>query len=83
MSCPGQRQCHDDNGVEGLTGAAQLNGLPRFHELPDLQDKAIWATPEQKETEKANDKLFPILFPGGARPSQQKGVAMATTLKLI
>ena len=69
--------------ASGLTGAAQLNGLPRFHELPDLQDKAIWQTPEQKETEKAIDKLFPILFPSGASPSQQKGVAMATTLKLI
>jgi len=66
-----------------LTGAAQLNGLPRFHELPDLADKAIWQTPEQKETEKAIDKLFPILFPGGATPSKQKGVAMATTLGLI
>lgn len=66
-----------------LSGAAQLNGLPRFHELPDLQDKAIWQTPEQKETEKAIDKLFPILFPGGATPSKQKGVAMATTLGLI
>jgi hypothetical protein len=66
-----------------LGGAAQLNGLPRFHELPDLQDKAIWQTPEEKETEKAIDKLFPVLFPGGATPSPQKGVAMATTLKLI
>ena len=66
-----------------LSGAAQLNGLPRFHELPDLQDKAIWQTPEQKETEKAIDKLFPVLFPGGATASPQKGVAMARAHRLI
>lgn len=66
-----------------LSGGAQLNGLPRFHELEDLADKSIWQTPEQKETEKAIDKLFPILFPGGASPSPQKGVAMAMAHKLI
>lgn len=69
--------------ANNLSGAAQLNGLPRFHEIADLADKSIWQTPEQKETEKAIDKLFPVLFPGGATSSPQKGVAMATTLKLI
>ncbi len=69
--------------AQGLTGTAQLNGAPRFHELPDLQDPALWQTPEQKETEAAIDRLFPLLFPNGATPSQQKGVAMATTLRLI
>ena len=69
--------------AQGLSGSAQLNGSPRFHELPDLQDPALWQTPEQKETEAAIDRLFPLLFPNGATPSQQKGVAMATTLRLI
>ncbi|MCC7075275.1 MAG: hypothetical protein IT383_28440 [Deltaproteobacteria bacterium] len=69
--------------AQGLSGSAQLNGSPRFHELPDLQDPALWQTPEQKETEAAIDRLFPLLFPSGAKPSQQKGVAMATTLRLI
>jgi energy-coupling factor transporter ATP-binding protein EcfA2 len=66
-----------------LSGNASLNGLPRFHELADLQDKSIWSTKEQKQTEKIIDRLFPVLFPQGAKPSPQKGVAIADKLGLI
>ena len=69
--------------AQNLSSGAQINGSPRFHELPDLQDAALWQTKEQKETEAAIDRLFPLLFPNGAKPSQQKGVAIATTLGLI
>ena len=66
-----------------LSGNASLNGLPRFHELADLQDKSLWSTKEQKQTEKIIDRLFPVLFPQGAKPSPQKGVAIADKLGLI
>lgn len=69
--------------AQKLSGNASLNGLPRFHELADLQDKSIWQSKEQKQTEKIIDQLFPILYPKGATASPQKGVAVATELGLI
>lgn len=66
-----------------MSGNASLNGLPRFHELSDLQDKSIWQTKEQKQTEKIIDQIFPILYPKGATASPQKGVAVAEELGLI
>ncbi|MDP2341137.1 MAG: hypothetical protein Q8O67_09275 [Deltaproteobacteria bacterium] len=68
---------------KALTGNASLNGLPRFHELADLQDKSIWESKEQKQTEKIIDSLFPMLYPKGAVSSAQKGVAVAQDLGLI
>lgn len=69
--------------TKSLSGNASLNGLPRFHELADLQDKSIWQSKEQKQTEKIIDSLFPILYPKGATSSAQKGVAVAQDLGLI
>lgn len=69
--------------AKGLSGNASLNGLPRFHELDDLQDKSIWQSKEQKQTEKIIDALFPVLYPKGAVTSPQKGVAVAQELGLL
>jgi len=69
--------------TKNLSGNASLNGLPRFHELSDLQDMSIWQTPEQKQTEEIIDQIFPVLYPKGASVSPQKGVAVAEELGLI
>ena len=75
----------DAEKIRALLRRQKVATMPELKEAlgkgqAELRDGNPQMSPE---TEKAIDKLFPILFPGGATPSKQKGVAMATTLGLI